>query len=120
MQRLEALAKRCSDPKESVRAIDADIHVALGLAVYTGNDLHMPGKVAIKESDFWQDAPRYTSSLDVAVTLIPDGHDWILKHINGGLTIGARVGHNDPDRTSWGDTAAGALCAAALRARAAL
>lgn len=61
-------------------------------------------------------APRYTSSLDAAASLIPEGHDWILERVNDGITIGARVGHNDPDRTSWGETPALALCAAALRA----
>jgi hypothetical protein len=59
----------------------------------------------------------YSSSLDAAASLIPDGYDWILERVNDGLTIGARVGHNDPDRTSWGETPALALCAAALRSR---
>jgi hypothetical protein len=62
--------------------------------------------------------PQYTRSLDAALSLIPEGHDYILEHVNGGLTIGARVGHNDPDRTAWGDTAALAMCNAALRAQA--
>jgi hypothetical protein len=71
-------------------------------------------------------APAYTASVDAALTLVPvfqteDGPrpaDYILEHVNSGLTIGARVGHNDPDRTSWGATDALAICAAALRARA--
>lgn len=58
----------------------------------------------------------YTASLDAAMGLVPEGYDWIIEHVNGGLTIGARVGHNDPDRTSWGATPALALTAACLRA----
>lgn len=65
-------------------------------------------------------APHYTGSLDAAASLIPKDHDWIIEHVNGGLTIGARVGHNDPDRTSWGETAVLALCHAALSAEARL
>lgn len=68
-------------------------------------------------SDIWY-TPKFTASLDAAASLIPEGFDWILERTNDGLTIGARVGHNDPDRTSWGATPAIALCIAALRARA--
>ena len=65
-------------------------------------------------------APNYTASLDAAASLIPDGFDWILERVNDGMTIGARVGHNDPNRISFAETPALALCAAALRARAEL
>lgn len=57
----------------------------------------------------WQydlkDAPAYTSSLDAAVTLLPvvgkpgdldERADYIIEHVNGGVTIGARVGTEDP------------------------
>jgi hypothetical protein len=102
----EALAARCSPVggpvTEHLRDIDRNIQVTLGL--HGRRD----------------EPPYYTSSLDAAVSLIPDGHDWILEHVNGGLTIGCRIGHNDPDRMSWGDTTPLAICAAALRARAVL
>lgn len=49
--------------------------------------------------------------------LIPDGYDYVLEHVNGGLTIGARVGHNDPARTFFGATDELALLGAALEAQ---
>lgn len=67
--------------------------------------------------------PRYTASLDAAMTLVPvytdeDGehpYDYIIEHTNGGLTIAARVGQqSDP---SFGDTAPLAICIASLKAR---
>lgn len=78
------------------------------------------------EPIFWEDpfrkmpCPEFTTSFDAAVRLVPEHHDYILEHVNGGLTICARVGHNDPNRNSWGDTDAQALTAAALRAHAGL
>ena len=69
-------------------------------------------------NSIWRGVPRYTASLDDAALLIPDGFDWVLEHVNGGLTIGARVGHNERDQTVFGNSAALALCAAALYAKA--
>ena len=76
----------------------------------TGEDSRTPPKTV--------SPPHYTTSLDAAMTLIPAGHDYILEHVNGGLTISAMVGHNDRERASWGETDELALAAAALRAAA--
>lgn len=75
----------------------------------------------------WQydllDAPLYTSCVTAALTLLPVvgelGHpnermDYILEHINGGMTIGCRVGTGDPDATEWGCNAATAVSRAAI------
>jgi len=59
-------------------------------------------------------APAYTASLDAAMTLVPEGFDWIIGHTNGGLTIHAEVGDREQ---RFAATPALALCAAALRAR---
>lgn len=125
---LETLALRCSPiggpVTESLRTIDVAIWTALHGDEQYKSVISFHGDYAVRyypgppEAEYTK-LPRYTTSLDAAVSLIPTGHDWILEHVNGGLTIGCRVGHNDPDRTSWGDTAALAICAAALRARAA-
>lgn len=73
----------------------------------------------------WQydllDPPAYTESLDAARSLIPfvspdERMDFILEHVNGGLTIGSRVGHDDRDRTAWGANDAIALSRGALEA----
>lgn len=101
------LAKLCEDALCSSRQLDADIWRAIPDHSANGD----------KSNSFY--APRYTMSLDDAASLIPDGYDWILERVNSGMTICARVGHNDPDRTSWGETPALALAAASLRARAA-
>lgn len=75
----------------------------------------------------WQydllEAPAYTESLDAARSLIPfvnketgERMDFILEHVNGGLTISSLVGHNDQDRRSWGANDAIALTIGALQA----
>lgn len=67
--------------------------------------------------------PRYTTSLDAAVTLVPDGAEWNLTNLYG--VAHSEVGLNFSDG-NWqtgrhiGGHLALALCAAALRARAAM
>jgi hypothetical protein len=110
-EKLIELAERCEKAKKPDRELDADIALTQGWTEHPGDNWIGPhGQISV---------PAFTASLDAALTLVPEGHDWIIEHVNGGLTICARVGHNDPDRISWGDIAALALCAAALRARAA-
>jgi hypothetical protein len=132
MSTLEQLAARCSPQggpvSEPLRELNVEIWLSVTLGA-TRRQWTYKHEASGKEChvDETRDGnsrliivPAYTTSLDAAASLIPEGHDWILEHVNGGMTIGARVGHNDPDKTSWGDTAALALCAAALRARAGL
>lgn len=68
-----------------------------------------------------EEPPRYFASWEAAVSLVnagvpkgTEGPDYILEHVNGGITIGARVGTSDADLTSWGETDAEALALAAL------
>lgn len=69
-------------------------------------------------------APDFMGSLDAACSLIPIMHtedgprrmDFILEHINGGLTIGCRVGNSDPDEMMFGNNDAQAVSQAALAA----
>lgn len=58
--------------------------------------------------------PRYTASIDAALTLVPAGYDWAVFHTNGGITLHAWCGDRE-DR--FGATPALALAAAALKAR---
>lgn len=77
-----------------------------------------------------RDLPRYTTSLDAALTLVPEGHAvdltlWAQKHRARILPLyqdGDRWFHrgSDPHFTADAGTPALALCAAALRARASL
>lgn len=122
---LSHLAKKCEKAIGPDRQLDGEIWAAIQgveLLIWerqlsSGECLSYRGALKYPKLS---GVARYTSSFDAARTLIPDDHDYILEHVNGGLTIGARVGHNNPDRTSWGDTDELALCAAALRARASL
>lgn len=99
---------------EDMRALIARVEVAEGASFAMDQDIaHAIGAMGMPPKP-------YTASLDAAVSLVPVGHDWILENVNGGQTICARVGHNDKDRNSWGDTPALALTAAALRARLAM
>lgn len=67
-------------------------------------------------------APRYTASLDAAVRLIADGVEWYVSNLYA--VARAEVGLNLSDRSHYGEHKGGlipmALCAAALRARAAV
>lgn len=58
----------------------------------------------------------YTSSIDAALTLVPEGHDWVVGDVNGqvGGTPYACVGST---KKHFGETAVLSLCIAALRAR---
>lgn len=70
--------------------------------------------------------PRYTSSMDAALTLLPtcgaagacdEFADWQLSHVNGGMTIFAAVAPNRiEDAASFGANAAIALCRAIMAA----
>lgn len=103
---LEVLARSC----ETAEGPSADLDERIAVAIAIPHPKHGRPIGMIY-------SPKYTASLDAAASLIPDGYDWILERVNDGLTIGARVGHNNLDRTSWGETPALALCAAALRSR---
>lgn len=64
-------------------------------------------------------APRYTASLDAAMTLVPEGHNWAVEHStdgDGAWCYDKNVNNTGP---SLAATPALALTAAALRARAA-
>jgi hypothetical protein len=65
--------------------------------------------------------PRFTASLDAAMTLVPEGRGWVLKSV--ARTCEARISGEDGTPRFIGASAATpalALAAAALRARAAL
>jgi hypothetical protein len=124
MSKLLELAKVCETINVADREIDADIWLAVTPGATrnkTGYTHAASGKWCDIDETRGPDhrlitVPRYTSSLSDAASLIPEDFDWILERTNGGLTICARVGHNDQDRSAWGNTPELALCAAALTA----
>jgi hypothetical protein len=108
MMSLSDLAERCERATRSGAALDAAIWCAL-------NGVALSDKLV---ADFERgQAPRYTASLDAALTLVPEGFDWIIGRTNSGLTIHAEVGGRGGEYQRFAETPALALCAAALRAR---
>lgn len=128
-QELPALADRCEQATGPDRELDAAIYIA---AVFPYWRLQVDcepfpeevqaGRIQDPESFGWRESPRYTTSLDAAMMLVPDGWDWncgFSNHVphQAGVwrPIGQRdkgyfEGHSDHFRAL-------ALCAASLRAR---
>ena len=109
---MDDLIKRLENAEKGSRELDKAIARALGfrIAASTG------GPMIMRQNDnvaSW-DLPHYTTSLDAALTLVPEEFDWLVSHVNGGLTIFAQVG---PGKEYFAETAPLALCIAALKAR---
>jgi len=117
---LLALADRCEQAAGPDRELDAEIAWML-----TAQDRKRLGAPDLRR-EIWHAGlptpawvlfenvssfhPAYTASLDAAVTLVPEGWGWMM------MGNAAKVGR----LPSRGATAPLALCAAALRARAAM
>lgn len=115
---LLALAERC-EREEPSWGLSVDIHIAV-----TPGAMRSTSHIyAINDGTKVYNPPSYTTSLDSAVTLVPKGIEWNLTNLYG--IAMAEVGLNFSDG-NWqtgrhkGGHMALALCAAALRARAAM
>ncbi len=133
--KLLALAERCEREVPDRRGLDAEIATALGHSIewVTANyTMELFPAIHWKKphpyAGMKEPCPLFTSSLDAAVTLVPAGHLWMVD-TNGHGTVGAmtitgftaEVSTGDPEhgiQRGDAETAAAALCAAALRARA--
>lgn len=95
---------------------ERDLNEAIGLAVGVGHRIKV-GDPALG-NDRWVPTPLkpYVTSLDAAMTLVPEGQDVMLAVLRGSAYAGCGRSRND------GDVEAAslplALCASALRARA--
>jgi hypothetical protein len=126
---LLTLAARCEQAAGPDRVLDAEI-----LCAIHGLTIHKDSNPANGYFAFWEGEPeksrcvnssswdRLTGSLDAAVTLVPEGHEWLRKN-----EICMTVYRVPDNLKEWarhidarGATPALALCAAALRARAAM
>ena len=123
--------------------LDAEIEAAIngGIPAYRCSDStrrsYGPGAVHSRDDGSninlgtWHSAPTFTGSLDAAVTLVPEGHRWLLdkrpfgsQRQDGYRAEVYRQAHGYlSDRSDvpahWGPTPALALTTAALKARAA-
>jgi hypothetical protein len=133
---LLALAERCEQAAGPDRALDAEI-----LCAIHGFTIHKDSNPANGYFAFWEGEPeksrcvnssswdRLTGSLDAAVTLVPEGYYWQAangkrRHSEPQACADLFVAHGpnrgDMSFTADAATPALALCAAALRARAAM
>lgn len=130
-QQLLELAERCEAATGPDREIDAQIIVTLEHPEY-----RYPDEVLNRKPSSWDEAagrfrhdgfggsipwPAYTASIDAALTLVPSGHLWQVNQWETGADA-----HMAPTRPIYSPqpkakaaTPALAICAAALRARAA-
>lgn len=117
------LIRKLESAAEGSRELDIAAHKAIGW------------ELAPPEADcaWWNDngdtfygvCPHYTTSIDAALTLVPEGWDWQLEWEDGAESVFfeskgiARVEMGNPDLRICPEAAtpALALCAAALRAR---
>ena len=125
---LLALAERCEQATGPDRALDFMILKRVRGLRDLGCGLYEMGNwyYALNDDDPSEKHPPFpspTASLDAALALVPDGHDWRIE-VESGRQPGAICCHPDqwsacPGVTMYSAaTPALALCAAALRARA--
>ena len=107
---LLALSDKLQKADSPSRALDAEIH-NLGKG---GSEADLA--YILTDIEGTTNPPAFTSSLDDALTLVPDDHDWIVAQTNGGVTIHAEVGGTGPEFQRFGETPALALASAALLA----
>jgi len=127
------LAERCEKETAGSRELDGLIACAIFQAVSTDDDLIYRSPICKADEcapgTYWhvqrsgrslQTAPKFTESLDAAVSSIPGGYDWSLFFDNGAALAGCQPASDDGcDMTDTpGATPALALTAAALKARA--
>lgn len=127
-QKLLELAERCEKAEGPIRELD----VAIAQAVWPQLTHYAP-HCRGEEPIFWDDpfrkqpCPHFTASLDAALTLVPEGFRWKLGYSRYVPCVAELVDYRAQMEPNLGtfvsecdSSHALALCAAALRARAAI
>jgi len=114
--RLAELADRC-EIERAGRELDADISMALFPWIARGEDGRFYRRVGGPYDGIPVRILHYTTSLDDAMTLVPEGYGWSL-YSDGYAGCAPYDPEQQPDGVKCGETPALALCAAALRSRA--
>ena len=111
------LADRLEQAEKPCRDLDAEIAVAANFCQLRGNTLYKWCEGGSTNEQYRP--PHFTSSLDAAMTLVPEGDDWLRKDFRT-MSVVRFV----DDLKMWGEhidgtgtTPALALSAAAIRAR---
>jgi hypothetical protein len=116
------LATRCETAEGPDRALDAEIALTQGWTAHAGDNWIGPlGQICVSP---------WTGSIDAALSLVPEGWAWSVvyereRELSGKppFFADARNGYRssyDQAPMAWAATPALALCAAALKARAAI
>jgi hypothetical protein len=123
---LEQLAERAEKATGRDRALELDIHEALGNCVHrekeryaVQSDTGFTCKACHEDMYGAKSAPTYTASIDAALQLVPEGQDAIVRRFpdgRGGAHVYPAMRATLPSLKAA--TPALALTAAALRARA--
>jgi len=130
---LLALAERCEQAAGPDRELDVAIALACGIVTSREGDCfygHKYYSVMVLDYDYDDteyrapELPSYTASLDAAITLVPEGWGWAVSTTLAGLPCAYGHPPGNGLAVSWIDdtpaaTPALAMCAFALRARAA-
>jgi hypothetical protein len=118
MDKLMELIERLEKATEGSRELDAEIGRALGFNVeyFPVHEKWWMNREISSERGEHGELPRYTTSLDHAMSLVPEGMWWKFSS----RTKVAHIGHNKNGTatdTAKAATAPLALCIAALKAR---
>jgi hypothetical protein len=130
---LLALAERCEQAAGPDRELDVAIAFACGIVTSRDGDCfygHKDHSVVVLDRDYYDhdgNAPAlmpFSASLDAAVTLVPEGWGWAVSTTGAGLPCAYGHPPGNGLAVAWIDdtpaaTPALAMCAFALRARAA-
>lgn len=112
MSDLIKLAERCEQATGPDRELECRIWIAFQPFDF------QTARLVVEDLEQWV-APRYTASIDAALTLVPEGCLWELNQwANGASAECATTKPYEPQGRRAAATPALALCAAALRARA--
>jgi hypothetical protein len=123
MSELLKLAERCEAATGPDRELDKLIHEALGNCVHRETEYYAVQSdtgftcKACRKDTYGFTIPKYSASLDAAMTLVPEGWAWSLNSGAAGECF-ARVSPKSRLTVVDAATPALALCAAALSARA--
>ena len=117
------LIKRLEAATEADRELDWDIAILFGVKRGPRPEIRRE----LSQTEFVVGLPRYTASIDAALTLVPDGYYLELKGPRTYLNIptpvpnywSAHISSFDYEKSTsgWGSTAPLAICIAALKAR---
>lgn len=128
MSDIRAVIARLEAATEGSRELDGDIYEALGYRVKRSPDVpkgwrHRTTRAwAFLRDSRWESIRHLTTSLDAALTLVPEGYSWEIAHSPYGNASRATVWDSraglTPGFSSHHKDEILAACIAALRARA--